>query len=303
MSDNRPVVIEKPLSTRETMQLEKLEGVIKRDLAAFYRVGMALMTINNERLYRTTEGRTFEQYCKETWDVSKRQAYRLMDGALVYENLNNILCPNGTLFEDAENSLSTIGGQTTLPLNERQIRPLVKFKNNPQQLANVWKTASRLAKNSNKKPTAAIVKRVVKDYLGENIEKAVRKAKEAAPDQVNDVFMAAFNSFADQITAARKGGYKEVSRDYIIRTLDQLRSEIAVDGEFVEDPVVYGGSNDWNKLEKAGFKLFRMDRASMTIRKRSEAGGWKKASGPYTTVKSMEAAFKELLLDDMHLRG
>ena len=40
----------------------------------------------------------------------------------------------------------------------------------------------------------------------------------------------------------------------------------------------------------------------MTIKERA-GGGWAKHSGPYATVKEMEAAFKEILLDDMHLVG
>ncbi len=326
MSENRPVVIEKPLSPREEMKLAELERIIEKDFAAFLRVGRALVEINELRLYRTEDGRTFKEYCKEIWDLSKSRAHQLMDAVVVYDQLSSRLEWNSAVdcdqnemstncghFENAKNILSTNGGQNVLPANERQIRPLIKFKDNPQQLSSVWETASRLAKNSNKKPTAAIVKRVVKDYLGENINKTVRKAQEKGRGDASPAFMAAFNKFSEQIIAERKGGYKATSRNFIIQALDQLRAEIAEDGDAIDETVFHGGGSDMNKLEKAGFTLFRMDRASKTIRTRSEKGGWAVYEDPergevgkglpYNTLKEMETAFKRILENDMHLRG
>lgn len=282
----------KDLSVQEKYRLEQLEGIVVDSVKSFYNLGMALTEIRDRKLYRK-KAKTFEKYCKELFEISRRRAYEMISAAGVIENVRNCAQNIPSLGEDEEfNPIDFF-------VNESQLRPLTKLR--PEDQVSACLAAIETAPNG--KITAGHVKKIVKDYLGENINKTVRKAREKGNEQGSDKFMVAFNAFADQITAARKNRYKETSRGYIVRTLDQLRAEVAADGEFIEDSIVHGGGDDWNKLERAGFKLFRMDRSSMTIKVRSEGGGWKKESGPFETVKSMEESFRDLLQDDMHLRG
>jgi len=66
--------------------LERLEGIIEKNLTAFYEVGKALIQIKQREYYIDVLGYdTFEQYCRERWDMSKRHAYRLIDSCKVID--------------------------------------------------------------------------------------------------------------------------------------------------------------------------------------------------------------------------
>jgi hypothetical protein len=289
---------EKPLTAREQMVLAEHERTIVRDFAAFYRVGRALAEINRLRLYRTESGRTFEQYCKELWDMSKGRAHQLIDASAVYDQLQ--IQGEGEMSTNCRHSPDD-PIDTALPLNEAQVRPLTRLKEYPEKVRLVWDEARKRAPRG--KVTASHVKRAVKEYLGENIQHTVRVALRKVERTCSAEFAQAFELLSQQIIKERNSGYKYTSRGAIVQALDQLRADIAKDGDAIKDPVLQGGSDDMNKLEAAGFALFRMDRNSMTIRRRSENGGWSKESGPFDTVKAMEAAFKNILQDDRHLRG
>ena len=306
----RVEMIEKPLSAREMMKLAELENRIVKDFAAFYRVGQALAEINSLRLYRNEDGRTFEQYCKELWDISKSKAYQLIDASGVYKQLqllaDTVLSTNGGQNFDNDDESSANGGEIIdthiiLPLNERQCRPLTKFKDHPEQITAIWRDVSTSAPNG--KVTASHVKKVVKGYLGEQITKTVHKARAQVARSCSAEFSQAFDAFSEQIRVERKANYKHTDRIVIINALDQLRAEIAEDGETIEDHVLNGQSDDASKLQGAGFILFRPDRSSMIIKQRSDTGSWVKHSGPYETHKEMEAEFRAILQNDMHLRG
>ena len=56
-------------------RLPELEAVIERGLATFIEVGKALMEIQDGRLYRETHA-TFEDYCRQRWEMSRVHAHR-----------------------------------------------------------------------------------------------------------------------------------------------------------------------------------------------------------------------------------
>ena len=56
--------------------------------------------------------KTFEDYCRDRWDMQRRYAYYMIDAASVIENVNH-------------------GSQAILPTSERQARPLTKLE--PEQ--------------------------------------------------------------------------------------------------------------------------------------------------------------------------
>jgi hypothetical protein len=82
-------------------------AVIAKGLQTFVEVGNALLEIRDSRLYRAEFG-TFEDYCRQRWQMSYRRAAQLMDAAQVVQNLNNC----------SENS----------PTHESQIRALTKLE-------------------------------------------------------------------------------------------------------------------------------------------------------------------------------
>ena len=76
--------------TQNKEELERLEGIIQKNIESFYEVGMALMKIRDQKYYHDVLGfQTFEEYCRKRWDYSRRNAYYLMDAAAVVENVNN----------------------------------------------------------------------------------------------------------------------------------------------------------------------------------------------------------------------
>ena len=273
------------LTVQEEKRLEQLENVVVVNFKSFIQLGAALAEIRDRKLYRN-KAKTFEKYCKELFDIAKSRAYELIGAAEVIENVRN--CGQNDGLDPSE-----------FFVNESQLRPLTRLRKE-QQLP-VCLAAIQSAPNG--KITASHVKKVVKEYIGEKIETRARKAQEKVNSVSSAEFSKAFITFSQQIIKERNSNYKYTSRNEILKALDQLRAEIAEDGDVIDESVFHGGSSDMNKLEKAGFSLFRMDRTSMTIKRRSETGSWKKEAGPFDTVKEMEAAFKAIMQDNMHLRG
>jgi hypothetical protein len=90
------------LGARERSDLTACEAALDNLRVAFAAAGKALQVIRDARLYRDTHG-TFEEYLAERWDMSRAQAYRLIDAWPLAERL------------------SPMGDK----LNERQVRELL----------------------------------------------------------------------------------------------------------------------------------------------------------------------------------
>ena len=90
------------LSGREQADLATCEAALDNLRVAFWAAGKALQVIRDARLYRDTHA-TFEDYVEQRWDMSRSQAYRLVDAWPLAERL------------------SPMGDK----LNERQIRELL----------------------------------------------------------------------------------------------------------------------------------------------------------------------------------
>jgi hypothetical protein len=124
------------LSEIEAARLTELEAVIERGLGTFVEVGMAFLEVREARLYRGEFG-TFEDYCRERWQLGRHRAFQLIDAARVVANVDH--------------------GQQILPANERQARPLSALP--PEQQAEAWNRAVETAPDG--KVTAAHVESVV----------------------------------------------------------------------------------------------------------------------------------------------
>lgn len=117
LAENPQVETLLPLTIDEARRLKHCEKVIERGLATFYEVGNALAEIRESRLYRMTYA-SFEDYCRERWQMSRFYAHRLIDAAQVVETL----LPIGNI-----------------PTNEAQARELARHEPDVQKA--VWQVA------------------------------------------------------------------------------------------------------------------------------------------------------------------
>ena len=134
------------LSQREQELRLSLEQDVK---TSFYRSGIALIKLNQLRLYRSTH-LSFEEFCQDVFGYTSDYAYLKMAAAKVYQNLIDNLPP-------------TNGRQTILPTRQRQLRPIVKAKLNDDAQVEVWNMAIALAEG--KVPSSSIVTEAVNLYL------------------------------------------------------------------------------------------------------------------------------------------
>jgi hypothetical protein len=129
------------LSSTEIAALLECESIIRKEQAAFVRVGRALARIRDGKLYRT-KYQTFEEYCEGEWDMSDRYGRALRTAADVV-----------FLLEQNEFTL--------LPATESQARPLSKLPR--EEWAPAWRDAIDTAPNG--KVTAQHVVGVVQRWM------------------------------------------------------------------------------------------------------------------------------------------
>lgn len=120
------------LTASESTALAEHEAVIERGIKTFYEVGMALADIRDRRLYRAEHG-TFEDYCQQRWQMSRRRAYQMIEAA------------------DAVGTM--VHTELPPPSNERQARELSRVPE-PER-ADVWRET---VERTDGKPTAAAVR-------------------------------------------------------------------------------------------------------------------------------------------------
>ncbi|WP_040899695.1 hypothetical protein [Xenococcus sp. PCC 7305] len=133
-----------PLTIEEESIRFSLEKKVER---AFYEAGKALRELRNRRLYRSTHV-TFEEYCRDRFDFTRRRPYQLIEAAQIYDNLIDKCEPIVPV----------------LPTKEGQVRPLSELTIDEQPIA--WETAVEQA--GGKVPTGRIVKEVVKRMKDNN---------------------------------------------------------------------------------------------------------------------------------------
>jgi hypothetical protein len=123
VADISPVSeLSEPLSPAEVQTLEHYEEIIALGIKTFVLVGHALLTIRDRRLYRGAYS-TFEDYCRQRWDLSRPYAYQLMEASAVVENVSAIA--------------------DIVPVNEAQARPLTTLP--AEQQREVWREAVETA--------------------------------------------------------------------------------------------------------------------------------------------------------------
>lgn len=196
------------LSVTEKTELEQLESVISKNLGAFYEVGCALAKIRDSRLYRETHA-TFEDYCRERWDMSHQHADRLIGSSNVIE----VLTPIGVK-----------------PANEAQARPLTKLET-PEQQQEAWQKAVETAPEG--KVTARHVSKVVSEFKKDTTKREVKKNQARAQsisreDIVDENFRRAYDAFYREVQRARLENWKNTSKEASLRLVSLIQDLIEV---------------------------------------------------------------------------
>lgn len=175
-------------------RLEKLETIIQDNLLGFYRVGMALQAIRDEKLYLKSHD-NFESYCRERWDMSRVSAHRQIAAMEVYQKID----------------LLPIGNK---PSNESQVRPLTVLSDDDQVSA--WQEAVKTAPNG--RITAAFVARVAAKY--NPAKKKLKSASEQPKgEKTDEKFSAVLQQFLDAVSMEAKSNWRNVSRQNVRRAL------------------------------------------------------------------------------------
>jgi hypothetical protein len=159
-------------------RLAHLEAVIQKYRQDFYAVGKALNEIREARHYQKLSFTTFERYVNVRWDLSKSQAYRLIEAFLVMENL------------------SPIGD--VLPKNEAQARPLTRLDAHSQREA--WRGFLKT-----QKPLSAL-----------NIKRFISLDEQKQPSRfvevVSDEYKQAVSAMLSQITIAQNDRWRSTTQ-------------------------------------------------------------------------------------------
>lgn len=185
-----------PVITKNKLDLERLETVIKTNIGAFYDVGRALMEIRDKGLYRDVLGyETFEAYCKARWDFSRQRAYQFIDSATVKENVSTIV--------------------DIAPVTESQTRPLARLE--PDQQREAWAKAVETAPEG--KITAAHVSKVVNQITGEIAQKKEKAAlkKAHAIEIIDPEFEKAWDGLFVAIKNLRARKWKGMTQDSALK--------------------------------------------------------------------------------------
>lgn len=289
-------IYEKPLTVKEEKRLAELEQIIRDNFMGFVMVGKALAEIRNSSLYRTTHN-TFEDYCKDLWDMQRAHAYRLIDSSKVIENLSPI------------GDKTDIPAIDILPANEAQARELARLE--PDEQRQVWHDLvqqSYLQREDDKLPkiTALAVKKAVLKFKGKKLEvqinQSTREAHQNRTDFASEEFTATFMAFLEQIDIERQANWRNTSRKTVYKHLSTLLEAVADAGATKMDPGCAMQLSDREKLKKAGFRIFRMDPKSLLIEEWKKDDSWTVHSS-HENPTEMSGAFKELLTNHNNLRA
>jgi len=226
--------MEAELTIQEAEKLKELEQVIKDGLYTYFEVGAALMKIRDLKLYRTSYS-TFESYCRDTFQISRAQAYRLIDSynvqltineaqAIDFRKQTNSLQLETMNKEEKEEVLNGLMRSTLQkPQNESQIRPLTKLP--PEKQAKAWMKAIETAPDG--KITAKHVQQVVDTMIGKTTAK--RKKDNTSGEEAVEAFQIADMSINQlkQITNddPKKAGALKYVEEWIENNINRNQEE------------------------------------------------------------------------------
>lgn len=290
---------EQPLRPAEERRLAELEQIIQDNFLGFVAVGQALAEINEQRLYRTESGRTFEDYCTQLWDMNVRHAYRLIESARVVEQIAEYQ----NVTHGTQNDTQPI--EIILPQNERQARELARL--DPEDRRTVWLGLVQAAQEQGgARITAGAVKKAVKAFKGEQFDKVIKgiqaAIREHRSDFVSEEFDLALKSFATQIDIERRKNWRETSRKAVFKHLLELTRLVGEAGPGVEETACAMELDDREKLKAGGFRIFRINAKITAIEEWIRNDQWAVHSA-HETPAVMNKVFKALMAENTNLRG
>jgi N6-adenosine-specific RNA methylase IME4 len=151
------IVIKAVLSAEEQADLQRLEGIIEANMAAFDRCLEALIEFHAKRLYRATHT-SFDAYCRERWNFSRQRAEQLRDWIEVRASLA------ATMVAAPE-------------INERQARALKKAPE--EERGEVYQEAER---RHGRAPTGRELQEVIEERQGAGLAADERQRTQAFLD-------------------------------------------------------------------------------------------------------------------------
>ena len=155
------------MDVEECEKLRECETTIDKGLRNFVDVGMALLEIQQHRLYRGTFP-TFAQYCKERWGMSGRRGYQMIEAAQIVGLLPfkagdappvevGADVTNWSHSQNVNNCSHSEDRPTPAPTSESSIRPLTQLPK--EQVADTYVRAVEIA--GGKSPTAGQTQQAV----------------------------------------------------------------------------------------------------------------------------------------------
>ena len=221
------------LTIQEVERLKELEHVIKDGLYTYFEVGGALMTIRDLELYRATHS-TFESYCRDTFQISRAHAYRLIDSHNVQSTIDKAQAINfieqatslqlETKNKEEKGEVLNDLGRSTLqkPQNESQVRPLTKLP--PEKQVKAWRKAVETAPDG--KITAKHVQQVVNTMTG---KVTVKRKKDKPAGEAVEAFQLAEMSINQLKQITNDDPKKEDALNYVEEWIEKNINEIEVE--------------------------------------------------------------------------
>lgn len=293
------IINEKPLNAAENKRLNVLESDIKKNFLGFVAVGNALAEIREKRLYRNEDNRTFDGYCRELWDMGRKQADKLAKAANVIENLT----PIGVKFKDDPTFV--------MPINEAQARELSGLEAEEQQ--KIWleilgrRTTQKNDEGELSKITAITVKKAVLEYRGKSlnaqINQTTKEARNNRKDFASDEFVEAYEVFMKQLQAEQSSGWRQTSRNRVFNDLSTLLDLVAQAGpKELKNRGCEMELSNREKLQEAGFSILRVRKDDLVTEEWDTGNDWMVAES-YDTLNQLADGFKKLMEDPRNLRA
>lgn len=165
-----------PLTKEDKNELRSAERTIANGWDTFVKVGKALATIRDSRLYRESH-KSFEAYTRDRWQYGKAYASRLIGAAETVEDLTSV-------------------EEKTLPINEAQVRPLLSLPR--EKRLEAWQKV--LEEAGDKKLTARLVGQVASGF---------QSGKKTKPEKVKRATTADWLKVSEALQSALDVAKKE----------------------------------------------------------------------------------------------
>ena len=132
-----------PVSATDHDDFARFDGIVRRGMATFIEVGLALAQIRDRELWRAGGHSSWAEYCRMIGGLSKTHANRIIASARVSSHIAEV-APIGVT-----------------PGNEAQARQLTRLKQPDQQIL-AW---TRAVERANGQPTAGMLSEVVAELM------------------------------------------------------------------------------------------------------------------------------------------